>query len=212
MEKIRVMKSRSLSVDTKIMNRIRGHGRGWVFTPADFADLGSRDAIASALKRRKAQGTIRHLAQGLYDIPKTHPKFGAVWPSADAAVSAIGRRDGLRLQPSGAHAAHGLGLTDQVPMRPLYLTDGAPRKLALGNLNIVLKQTTPKNLATADRVSGDVIQALRWLGKDNVGATAVRQLQNRLDSDAKVQLQRDAHLAPGWIGKVMRQVASPVDA
>lgn len=179
-----------------------------MFTPADFSDLGSRDAVASALKRYKADGTIRHLGRGLYDHPRAHPKFGATWPSVDAVVDALQHRDGLRLQPSGAYAAHVLGLSDQVPMRVTFLTDGPPRKVSLGKLDITLKRTTPRNMATAGRVSGNVIQALRWLGKDGVDGRTIKRLQTSLDAHAKSQVAQDLRYAPAWISDVMRQVSS----
>lgn len=205
---IRVMNRYRGSVDNRMLDRIRRHGGGWVFTPADFQDLGSRDAVASALKRYKADRTIRHLARGLYDVPRSHPNFPAAWPSLDAVVSALQSRDGLRVQPSGAYAAHMLGLSDQVPMRVSFLTDGPARRLSLGNLNITLKPTTPRNMATAGRVSGNVIQALRWLGKDRVDDRTVKKLQASLDDTAKSQLVGDLRYAPAWISDVMRRVSS----
>ena len=77
------------SVDNKTINRIYGHGRGWVFTPAHFSDLGSRDAVASAMKRYRLSGRIRQLARGLYDYPRTDPDLGMLTPSPDAVARAL---------------------------------------------------------------------------------------------------------------------------
>jgi len=51
------------SIDSQLLNRIRSKGAGWVFTPADFHDLGSRTGIDLALLRHKRAGTIRQLAR-----------------------------------------------------------------------------------------------------------------------------------------------------
>ncbi|MEN9776291.1 MAG: hypothetical protein RJB04_46, partial [Verrucomicrobiota bacterium] len=108
------MPKHSRSTDSKVLDRIRGHRHGWVFTPAHLADLGSRNAVASALKRFKAEGMIRQLARGLYDCPLHEPVLGTVTPSADAIARALVVRDAIRLQPSGAYAANVLGLSEQV--------------------------------------------------------------------------------------------------
>ena len=61
------MPKHSTSTDSKVLDRIRGHRRGWVFTPAHLADLGSRNAVASALKRFKADGGMRSGLPLLFD-------------------------------------------------------------------------------------------------------------------------------------------------
>jgi hypothetical protein len=166
-------------IDNKVINRIYGHGNGWTFTPASFLDLGSRNAVASALKRHKKSGLIRQLARGLYDYPRNDSKLGVLSPSSDAVAKALSGRDATRQQPSGAHAANLLGLSDQVPMKILYLTDGASRTVMIGNRQIILKRTTPRNMATAGKISGLVIQALRYLGQTHVDDTIITKLDRR---------------------------------
>jgi len=147
------MAKHSTSSDSKVLDRIRGHRRGWVFTPTHLTDLGTRNGIGSALKRFKASGTIRQLARGLYDYPIHDPVLGMVAPSADAIAWALVVRDAIRLQPSGAYAANVLGLSEQVPSRIVFLTDGPARKVKIGKREILLQYTTPRNMATAGRKS-----------------------------------------------------------
>lgn len=195
------------SVDGKVFSRIAGHGKGWVFTPAHFKDLGSRTAVATAIKRYKQNGTIRQVARGLYDYPRTDPQLGVLAPSVDQVVAALEVRDAVRLQPSGAYAANLLGLSDQVPMKIVFLTDGPTRKLQVGNRQILLKRTTPRNMATAGRISGTVIQALRWLGQRHVDDRVTSILRKRLDAKDKAQLLKDIHYAPIWIAEIIRGIA-----
>src|SRR5215210_3236729 len=107
------MPKRPQSIEKAVIDRIHGHGRGWVFTPRHFLDLASRRAVASALKRQTDSGHLRQLARGLYDYPKRHPKLGILSPSPDALAKALAGRDKVRLQPSGAYAANLLGLSEQ---------------------------------------------------------------------------------------------------
>lgn len=178
-----------------------------MFTPREFLDLGSRDAVDKALSRHARAGTLRKIARGLYELPRTHPRFGELTASADAIAEALKGRDALRLQPTGAHAANVLGLSTQVPMRVVFLTDGPSRRVTIGNREVVLKHTTPRNMATAGRASGLVIQALRWLRKENVDENVIAKLRRNLKPADKATLLADAHLAPAWISAIFHQLA-----
>jgi hypothetical protein len=195
------------SIDSQVLTRIKAAGAGAVFTPREFLDLGSRDAVDQALSRHARAGTLRKIARGLYELPRTHPRLGELTASADAIAEALKGRDALRLQPTGAHAANVLGLSNQVPMRVVFLTDGPSRRVTVGNREVVLKHTTPRNMATVGRASGLVIQALRWLGKENVDGEVIGKLRRTLKPADKAALLADAHLAPAWISAIFHQLA-----
>lgn len=194
------------SSGSKILRRIRSHGRGWVFTPDSFMDLGTRRAVDLALMRHRDRGIIRRLARGLYDYPRTDPQLGRLQPSTDDIAKALAGRDACRLQPSGAYAANLLGLSTQVPARVVYLTEGRARTLQVGPRQIILKHTTPRNMATAGKSSGLVIQALRYLGRKNVDRQIIGQLDRRLDNEARRQLAKDIRHAPAWIADIVRKL------
>jgi hypothetical protein len=195
------------STEDKALSRIYGKKRGWVFTPGHFLDLGSYAAVAMALKSLCDRGLIRRLARGVYDYPKIHPRLGELLPTPEQIAQALIGKDKIRIQPSGAYAANLLGLSEQVPAKVIFLTDGADRKITVGNQEISLKKTTPKNMTTAGRTSGLVIQALRYLGKDNVDDAVVDTLAARLTGDDRQQLMKDIRYAPAWIGDVFRRLA-----
>ena len=197
------------SIDSQILSRIRRQGAGWVFTPRDFHDLGSRTAIDLALLRHKRAGSIRQLARGIYDLPSRHPRLGLLSPSVDAIARAVAGREASRLLPSGAYAANLLGLSDQVPMKVVFLTDGPSRKVQIGKQELILKRTTPRNMAASGRTSGLVIQALRHLGRRHVDDSVVHALQRRLTDDQKKELLSDLPYAPGWVAEIMRQITEP---
>ena len=202
-------KKQPQSIDTKILSRIHGRGRGYVFTPADFVDLASQDAVHQALSRHARAGAIRKLARGLYDYPRQSPQLGLVPPYDEDIAKALNGRHSTRIQVSGAHAANILGLSTQVAVRTVYLTDGASRKVQIGRRQIVLKKTALRRMATAGRVSGTVIQALRWLGAPSVDDKVVAILRRKLSPDDKKQLLADLRYAPAWVAEVMRRVAAP---
>ena len=198
-------------VDAQVRSRIYGNGKGWVFTPKHFQGLGSSDAIDSALRRLKAAGIIRQLARGVYDYPVQDPALGTVAPSADAIARALVVRDAIRLQPSGAYAANVLGLSGQVPSRIVFLTDGPARKVKIGKREILLQHTTPRNMATAGRKGGTIIQALRYLGQDQVDDRVLANLRNYIAHADRPAIRKDLLHAPAWIADLLRPLTEPGD-
>ncbi len=161
-----------------------------------------------ALTRLSRKGIIRQLARGLYDYPIDYPSFGRIPPSADAVAKALAKRDASRLQPTGAYAANILGLSEQVPTRIVFLTDGPSRRVKFGQQEIVLKGTTPRNMATAGRKSGTIIQALRHIGQRNVNDKTLAIIRRQLTKQDRVQLLKDLHYTPGWVAEFLRQLAA----
>lgn len=195
------------SIDSRLLASIHSRGRGSVFVPADFLDLGSREAIDIALHRLARKGTIRRLARGVYDFPKQHPVLGLLSPSAEAVARALAGRDRTRLQPAGAYAANALGLSEQVPAKAVFLTDGPSRTVKIGPTTIQLRRTTARNMAAAGRLSGLLIQALRELGEEHLTTERRQHLKRTLPADKRRELLKDLRLAPAWMHPIFRELA-----
>lgn len=194
------------SIDQKIFARIKKHGAGWVFSPIDFLDLAGRSAVGVNLHRMVQSKTIRRLARGLYDYPKTHPVMGTLSPSPTRVAEALSEKEAVRLQPSGAYAANLLGLSEQVPAKIVFFTDGRAKRVKFGRQEIVLKRTTPKSMATAGRISGLVFQALRYTGKEHITDALLARLRAKLSEADKRQLRKDMIYAPAWIADIVRKL------
>ena len=195
------------AVDSKIVAAIRSRGRGAVFVPADLLEIGSREAVDVALHRLVQRGTIRRLARGIYDFPKEHPVLGPLEPSAEEIARALAGRDRTRLQPAGAYAANALGLSEQVPAKIVFLTDGPARTVKIGPTTIQLRRTTPKNMEAAGRLSGLLIQALRELGQDHVNPARLSHLKRTIPANKRRELLKDIRLAPAWMHPIFRELA-----
>jgi hypothetical protein len=178
-----------------------------VFVPTDFLDIGSRKAVDIALHRLSREGTIRRLARGVYDFPKEHPALGPLQPSAEAVARALAGRDRTRLQPAGTYAANALGLSEQVPAKAVFLTDGPSRTVKIGSTTIQLRRTTAKNMAAAGRLSGLLIQAFRALGKEHVTPERREHLKRSLPAEKRRELVKDIKLAPAWMHSIFRELA-----
>lgn len=200
-------KKTTQSIDAKVISRIQRKGKGSVHVPSDFLDLGSREAIDLALHRLVKKGTVRRLTRGLYDFPEHHPSLGLLSPSADTIAAALAGRDRTRLQPAGAYAANALGLSEQVPAKAVFLTDGPSRLVKIGRMTIQLRRTTPRNMAAAGRLSGLMIQAFRELGKEHVTPARIKHLKRTLPAAKRRELLKDLKLAPGWMHPIFRALA-----
>jgi len=196
------------SIEKSIASRIYGHGRGSVFTPTEFLDLGSRRAVDLSLHRLAKLGTIRRIARGLYHYPETHPLLGEVAPSIEAVSKALAAHAQVKLQPSGAYAANLLGLSEQVPAKVVFLTNGRARKVKLGRLLIELRQVAPRHMAAAGRTSGLVIAALRYLGKTNITPARIARLHTVLSAADRKRLLADLNHAPAWMHAHLRAIAT----
>jgi hypothetical protein len=196
------------SIQGDILERIRKQGRGKVFIPKDFLDLGSRDAADQSLSRLTRSGTIERLGRGLYHYPRMNERLGIpLAPDLDEIAEALARQTGSRGVPSGAVAANRLGLSPQVPAKPVYLTDGRTRQVRVGNMTIQIRHAAPKELPAGTRMSAMVFQALRYLGQAAVDDQVIARLRRALSAGQKRELLRDARCTTDWIASVVRRVA-----
>ena len=196
------------SVEDKILRRIRGKPKGWVFTANDFWDYGSDASIRRALKNSCDRGRIRRIARGMYDNPRTHSKLGILEPTPEQIVAAIKTKQHTRTQPTGAYAANLLGLSTQVPGKVVFLTDGPEKQLKVGNRTIQLKNRSTRTMAGAGQITGLFIQALKHIGQKRFASQHFKVLSQRLTSEQKKKLKRDIKLAPAWIAAVIRKLNS----
>lgn len=196
----------------RIMARIKAKGRGWIFTPKDFVDLGSRAAVDQTLLRLTKDGNhsvkIRKLARGLYDYPHTHPVLGLLSPDPDAVARALAKRSGSRLLPSSSKAANLLGLSTQVPAQTVYLTDGRSKTVKVGKQTIRLKHAAPSKMVFADSPKATLMQALRSVGRDNMNDGVVKQLARSVPQGVKDDLGRSSPTVPDWTRPILKRIAS----
>lgn len=189
----------------KILKRVHGNGRGWVFTPADFFAAGTGAAVNQALSRLARSGAIRRLRRGIYDYPRRHPRLGWLSPAPDAVARAVARRSGQSIQMSGAQAANVLGLSTQVPARPVYVTDGPSRTIRVGSQTVQLRHA--RRFAGARGPSRVVFRALSHLGRDRVTSDVVSSLRQSLSPSDKRGLGRDLRYASAWMQPVIARLA-----
>ncbi len=202
--------AKEVSITQKLTQRIERQVRREperVFSPFDFLDLGSPHSVGMALLRLVRRGRLRHLARGLYDVPRSHPLLGELLPTAEAIAQALARRDRATIQPMEAMAANLLGLSEQVPVKAVFLTDGPDRLVKVGPLTVQLKRRPLRKVGSAAPTSSLVFAALRSLGKDHVTTSRIAHLRETLSPKDRKRLFKDLPLAPVWMHPFLRFIA-----
>ncbi len=192
-------------VENKIFESLKSRQKGIVIFVSDFLDYGNSESVKKALLRLNEKETIVRLAHGIYLYPKVDKELGILFPSTEDIAIAIARRDKVRIIPTGVQALNKLGLSTQVPMKVVYLTDGGTRNIKVGKRTISFRNTSPKNLFMKGEISSLVIQALKTIGNSKLDDSTLLKIQDILKKEKKENIINDAKLAPAWINKILIQ-------
>ena len=130
--------------------------------------------------------------------------LGILYPTIEEMAAALERRDKAKIVPTGAYALNKLGLSTQLPMNVVYLTDGSPRKVKLdGNRGIQFKHTAKKNLAFQNEIAMLLTFALREIGENNINDTQLVHISNLVKSIPFETIKKYFALIPAWIRKII---------
>ncbi|WP_342975262.1 DUF6088 family protein [Phocaeicola dorei] len=196
----------SQSIENKILSVINRKKHGSILFASDFADMGERKTINKVFERIALSGKIIRLARGIYCKPKidTEFGFGIMYPSVDDVAQAIAQRDKCRIVPTGDAALNKLGLSTQVPMNAVYLTDGTPRRIKIYNgRGILFKHVVPKRLDFKSELIMLITFALQRLGQGNVSEEQLDRVKHLLANEPKGRIVEDLKLIPGWIRSII---------
>ena len=195
------------SIENKIIAKIRGKGRGWVFSQHDFAGIGNRSAIDLALHRLLLEGTVRRVIRGIYDYPRFSTLLNQeLSPDVDQVAHSLARKFGWRIQPSGPAAQNLLGLSTQVPARAVYLSDGPDRSYRIGNTLLVFEHTALKEAGFKRGESGLIVQALKSFGQEQITPEVIAKIRNWLDPKLREKILADTRTATGWVYAAIQQI------
>ena len=193
----------------KIRSHIREVKSGTIFLADDFG-MGDRQAVRVILSRLVKDNSIVRLGSGIYMKPRYNKLLGSLeYPSVDEIAHAVAQKEKARIVPSGAHAVNWLGLSTQVPMRSVFLTDGSPRKITLEDgRTIVFKRTTARNLSYENNIVRSVVSALKEIGEQGIDESIRNTLAAILAPVHADELKHDIPLAPEWIQKELKEILS----
>ena len=199
------------NIGKRIINNIKKGGRGSIFFPNSFVSYGDIKSVSKALERLTNDAVIIRLANGIYLYPKIDKELGlgVLYPSVEEVALQVAKRDKAHIAPTGAYAMNLLGLSTQVPMNVVFLTDGSPRKIKLGNNRIItFKHTVPKNLAFVNKTAQLATFALKEIGKSSVNEEHQKALKQAFSTINEKSIEADYKLMPAWIRKIIKDFYS----
>jgi DNA-directed RNA polymerase subunit K/omega len=197
------------NTSNQIKTKIKNSRRGKLFFPDDFATLGTPDAIRLALGKLHKSGLIMRVAHGIYYYPKLNKnkyiKTKYLPPSIDEIAYGIAKRDKIRIVPTGSYALNTLGLSTQVPANAVFITDGAPRRIAVGKgRGILFKHTSEaRSLAYKSRLLMLIVSALREIGEGKTTPQQLEIIKSHLSNVSQKELNTDIQLMPLWVRKIL---------
>jgi len=198
-------------VSKEIENIVSKSKRGKLFFVSDFLQYGNYDTVRKTLQRLVTKGILIRISKGIYYYPKTDEILGILYPTAEEIAKSIAKRDKAKIISTGAYAQHLLGLSTQIPMNVVYLTDGSARKIKIGNQTIVFKKTSPKNLYFESKLSSLIIQSLKSLKENNINETIKHKLSDIIKQSGEVvKIKKDIKNAPIWIQKIILEILSKI--
>ena len=187
------------SIHSQLEDKILSLKKGAIVFVSDFAAFGTAENVKKVLLRLEKKQLLVRLAHGIYLYPKIDKELGILYPSTESIAEAIAKRDKIRIIPTSIYALQQLGISTQIPMNVIYLTDGAPRKIKVGKRTITFKKTAPKNLAIKNKVLSNIVQGLKELGKENI-TDEIRQKINQALQKVPVEILKEEILnAPVWV-------------
>lgn len=194
------------SVENRLFKEIQSNGMGKIYHLSDFFNLYNEEAIRKAFQRLEKTEKLIRLARGLYLYPKKDPVLGIVYPTMADIARDIARRDKLRILPTGDQALLQLGLSTQVPMKSVYLTDGGPRKIKVNKRTLIFKPTSPRMLDMKGPISSLVIQALKTIGRDQLTTSQEEKIREHLLQENPIFAEADALNAPAWVRELIMNI------
>ena len=195
------------NIGKQIVRRIKKCGRGTIFFPSSFPAYGDIKSVSKSLERLTNDAVIVRLDNGIYLYPKIDKELGlgVLYPSVEDIALQVAKRDRAHIAPTGAYAMNLLGLSTQVPMNVVFMTDGSPRKIKLGNnRTITFKHTVPKNLAFTNKTAQLATFALKEIGQNSVNEEHLKTLKHVFTTINEKSIEEDNKLMPAWIRKIIK--------
>lgn len=195
---------------TKVKEIIFNHNAGWVFTHVDFSSLGSMATVERVLSRLVVSGEIKRIRRGIYYIPE-NSRWGEVPPPQSNIIKALSRSMNTDFIPDGANALYQLGLTQQVPMKHVYLTDKQISTISIGKTDIEFKKVSPKKLSGAASGVSVYLSAIEYLGKEEVLEESVKsRVANTIDKRMVAKLEEASESRAVWVREVVKEITKRV--
>jgi hypothetical protein len=187
------------SISSQIENKIKRSRPGQIILPSDFKDFGTSTAIRKTLSRLVDQKVLVRMGQGVYVIPIHDKLFGEVLPSMEEIAASLAEKEHVKIMPTGQYALNKIGLSNQVPMKMVFLTNGTKKNITIGKSSILFQPTTTKKLAMVGSISSLLFLGLEELDLNRLKESELEKIIALLKKEDQNNLKHDLKLAPARI-------------
>jgi hypothetical protein len=188
------------STHNKITNVVLESKKGKILFSANFSKYGTDAAIRHTFSRLCKEKILIRLSAGIYLYPAIDKEIGVIYPSIEKIAKTIAKQEKARIIPTGVFALNALGLSTQIPMRVVFLTDGTPRMINIeGEASIKFKKIAPKYLSFKSKLMSLIVFALREIGENKTTNEQLEKIKNLLKNEKKEIIINDLKLAPAWV-------------
>ncbi len=199
-------------ITTRVQSKISSLSNGVVFASNSFRFVdANQNSVEKELSKLNADGVIKRFRKGIYYKPQKSSLFGDVLPNPSAIAQAIAKLNNAHIVPDGSMALNMLGLSDQVPMKYIYLNDKLHKSEFVGNTEIVFKRINAKKLTTSNKRVGLVLSAIDYLGKDAFSdKNLVKDFASKLGASDIKDLGIASKHYPLWIRNRVSEIINEI--
>lgn len=197
---------RDISVSENIVRkRIVSLGKGAIFFPSDFEDIASPEAVRQTLSRMVKRDEIMRVSRGIYCIPRSNKSLGldCIPPSTEDIAKRIAERDRVEIIPTGDQALNQLGLSSQIPVNAVYITNGARKRIRLTNgCSITFRESNELRLFEFNsNLMMLAVSSMRSIGEGNLTEDILNRIREIVKAVSPDIYKHDLRLAPVWVRK-----------
>jgi len=199
-------------ITTRVQSKISSLSNGVVFASNSFRfQDANQNSVEKELSKLNADGVIKRFRKGIYYKPQKSTLFGDVLPNPSAVAQAIAKLNDAHIVPDGSMALNMLGLSDQVPMKYIYLNDKLHKSEFVGSTEIVFKRINAKKLTASNKRVALVLSAIDYLGRDAFSdRNLVKDFASKLDVSDIKDLDRASKYYPLWVKNRVSEIINEI--
>jgi predicted transcriptional regulator of viral defense system len=195
-----------MKVQGSILYYLQKKGRGRFVFASDLIKFGNAAAVRKALSRLKDEGELLTITRGVYFYPKIDNELGALFPSPEEVAYAIAKKDGVIITPTEQKALNVTGISTQVPINFIYLSNGRTKTIKYGRIKITFKSASPRRAVTGKKDLGIIVRAMEGIEEANFTESQKQTFLDKLSIYTKKELSIVAAKSPRWIADLISEV------
>ena len=190
-----------------ILNIINSSDENTLFTAKDFYGITNYQNAKLILNRLFKLGILKRLIDGIYYKPrfvKSINGFAEISPYVFARKIACIYN--WSICAAGEAALNIFSLSTQVTNSYVFESDGPYRKYTINNIVVSFKHTNNKYIKNLSFKVGSLIQALKFIGEENITKEIIKTCSLKLNEVEKQELLLSMYMVPVWLTRIIYEI------